>query len=217
MFEKTIVPLKFPSIYSNITTKHTYLIKQATLQTLSKLNIILIFSSLPANRVESWRQLNYFLGVLYVETSSVSWRNNNAFLDIDIVIDGWAGYDIFKSDLVRDGILFVWDNDDDLKILFGDHHVETFVYDDTVPETAIQGNPSKNPSKPNIQVTTSLPSSYNDVVLGGTFDHLHVGHKILLTISLWLAKERLVCGVSGETTVYSFIKSLVLICNYRSR
>lgn len=39
--------------------------------------------------------------------------------------------------------------------------------------------------------------SYNSVALGGTFDHLHAGHKILLTMSAWLTKTKLYIGVAG--------------------
>jgi hypothetical protein len=39
---------------------------------------------------------------------------------------------------------------------------------------------------------------FDNVVLGGTFDHIHSGHKILLTMSALLASKRLFCGVSGE-------------------
>ncbi|KAI9006156.1 hypothetical protein BC832DRAFT_518332, partial [Gaertneriomyces semiglobifer] len=43
--------------------------------------------------------------------------------------------------------------------------------------------------------STSKPLVYDHVALGGTFDHLHAGHKILLTAAAWLARTRLVCGV----------------------
>lgn len=39
---------------------------------------------------------------------------------------------------------------------------------------------------------------WSTVVLGGTFDHLHAGHKVLLTMAAWLAKDRLVVGITGQ-------------------
>ena len=44
----------------------------------------------------------------------------------------------------------------------------------------------------------SRPSTYPVVVLGGTFDHLHSGHKILLSMSAWIAHEKVIIGVTGE-------------------
>lgn len=37
---------------------------------------------------------------------------------------------------------------------------------------------------------------HNDVVLGGTFDRIHVGHKMLLSEAALRAKERVVVGVT---------------------
>ncbi|KAF8935583.1 hypothetical protein BGZ52_009051 [Haplosporangium bisporale] len=39
---------------------------------------------------------------------------------------------------------------------------------------------------------------YSDVVLGGAFDHLHAGHKILLSMTAWVTNHRIVCGVSDD-------------------
>ena len=39
--------------------------------------------------------------------------------------------------------------------------------------------------------------SYDHVVLGGTFDHLHSGHKILLAMSAWLATKSVTVGIIG--------------------
>ncbi|KAK7207322.1 hypothetical protein BZA70DRAFT_286685 [Myxozyma melibiosi] len=39
--------------------------------------------------------------------------------------------------------------------------------------------------------------SYAVVALGGTFDHLHDGHRILLTMAGFLASEKLIVGVTG--------------------
>ncbi|GME80036.1 unnamed protein product [Ambrosiozyma monospora] len=36
------------------------------------------------------------------------------------------------------------------------------------------------------------------VAIGGTFDHLHDGHKILLSAAIFLTKKTLIIGVTGE-------------------
>ena len=40
--------------------------------------------------------------------------------------------------------------------------------------------------------------TYRVVALGGTFDHLHVGHKILLSMAALIAKEKIIVGVTGK-------------------
>ncbi len=44
----------------------------------------------------------------------------------------------------------------------------------------------------------SEASSENVVALGGTFDHFHDGHKILLTAALFLAKKKIIVGITDE-------------------
>ena len=38
---------------------------------------------------------------------------------------------------------------------------------------------------------------YENVCVGGTFDYMHVGHKLLLSLSAHTCSQRLVVGVSG--------------------
>jgi phosphopantetheine adenylyltransferase len=42
---------------------------------------------------------------------------------------------------------------------------------------------------------------YNRVACGGTFDHFHSGHKILLTAAILLATEEVIVGVSGMSFI----------------
>jgi bifunctional ADP-heptose synthase (sugar kinase/adenylyltransferase) len=46
---------------------------------------------------------------------------------------------------------------------------------------------------------------YNSVVLGGTFDRLHIAHKILLSEAALKARSRLVVGVTDVNMIASKI------------
>lgn len=46
-------------------------------------------------------------------------------------------------------------------------------------------------------IPAAFVGSHSSVVLGGTFDHLHAGHRLLLTASSLLARDRLVIGLTG--------------------
>jgi len=51
------------------------------------------------------------------------------------------------------------------------------------------------PLPPNAdKVKPSLPV----IALGGTFDHLHAGHKILLGMAAWIAQKKVIIGVTGR-------------------
>lgn len=59
--------------------------------------------------------------------------------------------------------------------------------------------PSIEPIASNeISLPLSNPKTFDHVAVGGTFDHLHAGHKILLTMTAWITGKRLICGVTGK-------------------
>lgn len=46
---------------------------------------------------------------------------------------------------------------------------------------------------------TGRSKRYNVAAIGGTFDHLHAGHKVLLSMAAWIAEEKLIVGVTGAS------------------
>nr|KAJ0209007.1 hypothetical protein LSAT_V11C400214540 [Lactuca sativa] len=52
-----------------------------------------------------------------------------------------------------------------------------------------------NPKLPPTSPTISPPNSYGSVVLGGTFDRLHDGHRLFLKAAAELARDQIIVGV----------------------
>ncbi|KAH8682610.1 hypothetical protein BX600DRAFT_506188 [Xylariales sp. PMI_506] len=72
---------------------------------------------------------------------------------------------------------------------------------------AVEGGLTLNIGPPAVQQPSSPTPSYDVVCLGGTFDHLHPGHKLLLTAAVLLLKVpeegtsqscRFIIGITGD-------------------
>ena len=60
--------------------------------------------------------------------------------------------------------------------------------------------PNKNRSFiPESPLLISIPDEkyFNSVALGGTFDHLHSGHKLMLSLAALLSRNRIMCGITA--------------------
>ncbi|XP_053121146.1 bifunctional coenzyme A synthase isoform X2 [Hemicordylus capensis] len=79
------------------------------------------------------------------------------------------------------------------------------------PEYEQEVNDGELPLQPEANVTEEPLQSYSDVVVGGTFDRLHNGHRILLSVSCMLAENRLLVGVSDKDLLETkVLKELIL-------
>ncbi|KAI3500050.1 hypothetical protein L1887_35865 [Cichorium endivia] len=65
----------------------------------------------------------------------------------------------------------------------------------TYHKMTMMENQVQNPEVTPISATLSPPNSYGSVVLGGTFDRLHDGHRLFLKAAAELARDRIVVGV----------------------
>lgn len=64
-----------------------------------------------------------------------------------------------------------------------------------LPSIQLPEHPDSRPLSPVLQTTAS---TFPVVILGGTFDHLHAGHKILLSMAAWITDQKIIVGVTGN-------------------
>ena len=65
------------------------------------------------------------------------------------------------------------------------------------PDDGLSRSSKKQPGSGIEGLNGSPPPTYPVVAMGGTFDHLHSGHKILLSMAAWIARDTLIVGVTG--------------------
>ncbi|KAF9053040.1 hypothetical protein BJ165DRAFT_1444980 [Panaeolus papilionaceus] len=68
--------------------------------------------------------------------------------------------------------------------------------------------PSDAPLPSNI--SADFPSTYPVVALGGTFDHLHAGHKILLSMAAYITSRKLIVGITDDILLQKKVNKEVM-------
>lgn len=53
---------------------------------------------------------------------------------------------------------------------------------------------------PESPLLVSIPDEklFDSVALGGTFDHLHSGHKLMLSLAVLISRDRILCGITAS-------------------
>lgn len=77
-----------------------------------------------------------------------------------------------------------------------------------IPDTVIHcrlPQTARVPFVPKSPLLDLIPEGdgYASVALGGTFDHLHSGHKLMLSLALLLSQKRTTCGITGSEMLVS--------------
>lgn len=128
--------------------------------------------------------LDDLLGKIYSNVREILMQRGLSLLPLNVLLGNFNKHDLY------------WD------------HI--FVHDPTILEkydiqfgTVEKFNGANNhvvPSPNNHPVETDSKdqNKYSVSALGGTFDHIHDGHKILLSMSAFLTSERLIVGLTDE-------------------
>jgi len=142
--------------------------------------------------VDEWVNITRLLTRVYVRATGVAQKMNKILMRIDVQLR-----DLLTSDGAEwKGVEWTvpWD--------------VVFTIGEDNPPLPSHVSPTKLPpitsSRADFeaQKLSSGASSEKDqlpvVALGGTFDHLHAGHKILISIGAFLATEKLIVGVTSD-------------------
>ncbi|ORY84275.1 hypothetical protein BCR37DRAFT_378269 [Protomyces lactucae-debilis] len=140
-----------------------------------------------SQRLQGNQRRAYFIPVqklisqLYLEAARLAELAGKE-LDTIVILQGYCGYAIEKEDCWTSVAAADAETLSNLPGLTA----ETKLY---TPVTS---------SSEAMQPDQSEPQSFECVAVGGTFDHLHDGHKILLSMTAWLATVKVICGVTDD-------------------
>ncbi|KAI0748528.1 Nucleotidylyl transferase [Daedaleopsis nitida] len=147
------------------------------------------------SRTACWDDVQRLLTFVYVQATKVAQDMGRILLDIDVLLHGTAPEVPFPADAFRaaERIFSVTPHDTALPPLPAAlaHRTEDIVV------LAPDNHPPHTPAPARAE-DPSVPPLYPVVALGGTFDHLHAGHKILLSMGAWIAGEKLIVGITDD-------------------
>ncbi|KAJ3180640.1 hypothetical protein HDU87_001753 [Geranomyces variabilis] len=164
------------------------------------LKIIVACPELAAGAADRWHEMQSVLAALYAAAGKAAHERDYPVLDVDVIFEEWCGYDPWLGDTEDGGVAVVGYAEDQAALALVNtrrakdrlshlHFIPVPEPDTSADSSspATEGAPPASPTQPG--------HAYENVAMGGTFDHLHGGHKILLTAAVWLTRQRLVCGV----------------------
>ncbi|KAI9295741.1 Nucleotidylyl transferase [Neoconidiobolus thromboides FSU 785] len=179
--------------------EHQVIINSKLLQSIQNLLQTLKYRSLyvyiynDSNIISSHQSLYSINCYLYNQLWTWS-IGNKLLLDINIIYQTYNKEFLKKANDLFDNQLQIYSKKEDLQYLseynFHSSNLVLLTYHDSNLSTIDNV----------IHPTTIIKDvPYHYIALGGTFDHLHLGHKILLSTALLLAQDKLFCGIMDDS------------------
>ncbi|KAJ3105004.1 hypothetical protein HDU97_008612 [Phlyctochytrium planicorne] len=165
---------------------------------LSRLILIVSIPSLDPHdepTQSKWQTLQNWLTHAYSLTSQSSKR---PFLNVDIIVLEMCGYDPWVNDDILDlsadqDLVLIGEDTGLLQEVNSRRSSKSLSALSFIDIGAIAKQDDIHINKEESKETRR--AAFEVVAVGGTFDHLHGGHKILLTSCVWLTLRKLICGV----------------------
>ncbi|KAI7861566.1 hypothetical protein BDF14DRAFT_1887035 [Spinellus fusiger] len=142
-----------------------------------------------------WHDVQSVLGDIYSTQIKVAHQQNKPLFDCNVVVEDYCGYSIALETYLTEAmasyqnkhVLEAWNEQRRAsgKIALINHYIEVAESQPHAPSTLLH-SPNQG-------------HHFHRVALGGTFDHLHAGHKILLTMAALMTESSLVVGVTDDS------------------
>ncbi|CAB4390182.1 unnamed protein product [Rhizophagus irregularis] len=197
-----LLHISLPTL-SSITDYHKELINSSVVQATNLLTILVSCPELDYyinDPLAGWTQVQNLLSTLYVSGTKTAFETDKPFFNIDVIFENWCGYQVELSNDRQFDVLFGTINEKERLQLFNEtrkkfslSELPIYILELKMQPPSIEPIASNETSLP-----LSNPKTFDHVAVGGTFDHLHAGHKILLTMTAWITGKRLICGVTDD-------------------
>ncbi|GBE82122.1 hypothetical protein SCP_0405020 [Sparassis crispa] len=157
------------------------------------------------SHTKHWYGVQRLLTFVYVQATKVAQDSDRVLMDIDVLLKG--SKDVLSEKVIQDAqrifcVLLQSGGTPDLPLFLRQRtDIISLPPDDHPLHSLHPIPPAPDPS---------VPPMLHVVALGGTFDHLHAGHKILLSMGAWIASEKLIVGITDDALLKKKIYKEVL-------
>ncbi|KAI9473781.1 MAG: hypothetical protein EXX96DRAFT_487661 [Benjaminiella poitrasii] len=189
-----LLPLHFKKITS-LNKQHVSYIEQAILEAIRQHQTLIVNVTCDEIKAHAncldviWQKLQAFLGNIYVVQLQFAYQQKQPLFDCNVVFGDLCGYAVYLEPYVQTICCTSLDdslgNKDTTRFLLKDDY-------ESKQEPPLLLTHNKSSSGP------IEPLVFQRVAVGGTFDHLHAGHKILLTMTAILATQSMVVGITDD-------------------
>ncbi|KAJ1342186.1 hypothetical protein BSLG_003261 [Batrachochytrium salamandrivorans] len=146
----------------------------------------------------TWQQFQSLVCALYYTAANETFKSDSAghrdpLLPVNVVLQEWCGYNVWDFAAEK-----MWVHKLIQERIYLPGNTPDIIWLDPLSTKAQVENTQEKGytlSSDTLEKHTMSQSQLGHVAVGGTFDHLHAGHKILLTCTAWLTRSRIVCGV----------------------
>ncbi|KAJ1328616.1 hypothetical protein BSLG_010348 [Batrachochytrium salamandrivorans] len=157
----------------------------------------------------TWQQFQSLVCALYYTAANETFKSDSAghrdpLLPVNVVLQEWCGYNVWDFAAEKMWVHKLVEAQASSthrqiqeRIYLPGNTPDIIWLDPLSTKAQVENTQEKGYtlSSDTLEKHTMSQSQLGHVAVGGTFDHLHAGHRILLTCTAWLTRSRIVCGV----------------------